>query len=235
MTRTLGHVAIAGFLGTVGFLTLGALFSGADWADAARLWNAGGTCEATNLGEKQVTLPFEAIDSLAIDLPASVVHYQPGEKAQAIISGDPELIGHVRIADGRLELDCSPGWFATRLDVRLSGPAITSWDLLGEGALTLAQLDQPRLALSIKGSGNSSAAGTVDMVNLNISGAGAVQFKDLTAKSVLVDIRGSGDAKVTAQVDADVSIYGTGNVELFGNPVLRRSDIRGSGRIVRMP
>ncbi len=234
MTRTLGHVAIAGLMGAVGFLTLGALLSGADWADAAHLWNAGRTCEATGSTQKQVTLPFEAGDRFAIDLPASV-HYQPGETAEAIISGDPDLLGHVRIEAGRLELDCDPGWFATRLEVKLSGPAITRWDLLGSGELTLAQLDQPQLELNIRGSGKSTATGTVDIVGLNISGSGAVQFKDLTAQSAQVDIRGNGDAKMTAKVDADVVISGNGNVELFGNPVLRRSDIRGNGRVVRMP
>ena len=50
-----------------------------------------------------------------------------------------------------------------------------------------------------------------------------------------MDIRGSGDATLTAQVDADVSISGSGDVALFGNPAMRRSQVKGSGSITQMP
>jgi len=99
----------------------------------------------------------------------------------------------------------------------------------------LSQINQPQLRVSIKGSGSVAATGAVDMVGLDISGSGAARLRDLTAKSVQIDIRGSGDAQMTAQADADVSISGSGNVELFGRPVIRRSEIRGSGRIVQAP
>ncbi len=41
--------------------------------------------------------------------------------------------------------------------------------------------------------------------------------------------------QMTAQTDADVSISGSGNVELWGHPTLRRSAVRGSGRVMQMP
>jgi len=107
--------------------------------------------------------------------------------------------------------------------------------LLGSGDLTLSQINQPQLRLSIRGSGSVAATGAADTVGLNISGSGAARLKDLAAKSVQIDIRGSGDAQLSAQADADISISGSGNVELFGRPILRRSEIRGSGRIVQVP
>jgi len=49
------------------------------------------------------------------------VHYQPGGKAEAVVSGNPALLDHVRLEGGRLSLDCHPGWSMSKFDVSLSG------------------------------------------------------------------------------------------------------------------
>ncbi|MBA5805254.1 GIN domain-containing protein [Rhizobium changzhiense] len=234
MTRTLAFIATGGLIGAAAFLTLGTVLSGSGWASAAYLWNGGSTCEPASGTQQQIALPFTAGDRLVIDLPGSI-HYRPGEKAEVVVSGDSALLSHLRIESGRLGLDCAPGWSASQLDVKLSGPAITRWDLLGNSDLTLSQINQPELQVNIKGSGNSSATGIAYAVNLSISGSGEARFEGLTAQSATVQIRGSGDAKVTAKVDADVSISGSGNVELSGHPVMRRAEIKGNGRIVQVP
>lgn len=235
MARKLAFFATTGLIGAAALLTLGVALSGRGWSDTLHVWSGKAACGAGASGQEQVTLPFTASDSLVINLPAASVHYQPGEKAEAVISGNPALLAHVSIEAGKLSLDCEPGWFASPLEVKLSGPPITIWELRGSGDLTLSQINQPRLEVSIKGSGNSSASGTVETVDLTISGSGSARMQELTAKSAQVTIRGSGNARMTAQADADVSISGSGNVELFGGPVLRRSEIRGSGRILQMP
>lgn len=234
MTRTLAFIATGGLISAVAFLTLGTVLSGSGWTSAAYLWNGGSTCEPASGTQQQITLPFIADDRLVIDLPGSI-HYRPGEKAEAIVSGDSTLLSHLRIESGRLGLDCAPGWSASRLDIKLSGPAIARWDLLGNSNLTLSEINQPELRVKIKGSGNSSATGIADTVNLSISGSGQALFEGLTAQSVTVQIRGSGDAKLTAKADADVSISGSGNVALSGHPAMRRAEIKGSGRIVQVP
>lgn len=274
MTRKLAFVAMAGSLGAVAFLTLGIALAGASWADASRLLGMGkSTCGPANSASRQRTLPLTATDSFSIHIPANV-HYQPGGMAEVVITGDPALLDHVRLEAGQLGLDCDPGWFASRLDVKLSGPSITYWELRGSGDLTLSQINQPKLALAIKGSGTAyvdgtsdavevnisgsgetelrdliaksvqleirgsgsvSANGTADAVDVNISGSGDAALRKLTAKSVRVNIQGSGDASLTAQLDADVFVSGSGDVELSGGPVMRRSEVRGSGSIRQVP
>ena len=234
MTRTLACIATGGLIGAAAFLTLGTFLSGSGWASAAYLWNGGSTCELASGTQQQMTLPFIAGDRLVIDLPGSI-HYRPGGKAEVVVSGDSALLGHLRIESGRLGLDCAPGWSASRLEVKLSGPAITRWDLLGNSNLALSEINQQELQVNIKGSGSSSATGIVDAITLGISGSGEARFEGLTAQSATVQIRGSGDAKVTAKVDADVSISGSGNVQLSGHPEMRRAEIRGNGRIVQVP
>lgn len=235
MTGKLAFTAMTGLIGAIVFLTLGVGLSGPGWANAGGWWIAGqSTCGSATSTSRQVTLPFIASDSLTIDLPASV-HYQPGDKAEAVVSGDSALLDHVRLEGGRLSLDCEPGWFASRLDVSLSGPAITDWKVLGSGDLALSQINQPELRLSIRGSGSVAATGIAQTVGLEISGSGSGRLKNLIAQSAQIEIRGSGDAQISAQADADVSISGSGDVELYGHPTMRRSQVRGSGSIVQVP
>jgi Putative auto-transporter adhesin, head GIN domain len=235
MTRKLMLIAAGGLIAAPILLTLGSFLSEEDWASAANWWPAGrSTCGSTTSARGQITLPLTASDNLAIALPASV-RYQPGAKGEAVVSGDAALLNHVRIDGGRLSLDCDPGWFAPRFDIALTGPAIASWEVLGSADLSLAQINQPQLRVSIRGSGSIAAAGIADTVGLEISGSGKAELKSLTAKSARVEIRGSGDAQITAEEDADVLISGSGDVELFGHPKLRRSEVRGSGSIVQVP
>ncbi|MER8828032.1 DUF2807 domain-containing protein [Mesorhizobium sp. M0938] len=233
MTGKLAFVATAGLIGAVVFLVLGIGLSGPDWANAGGWWISGqSTCGPATSTRQEAILPFTTGDSLTIDLPASV-HYQPGDKAEAVVSG--ALLDHVRFEGGRLSLDCEPGWFGSRLDISLSGPAIADWKVLGSGDLTLSQINQPELRLTIRGSGSVAATGVAQTVGLDISGSGSGRLKGLIAQSARIEIRGSGDAQITAQADADVSIYGSGDVELHGHPTMRRSQVRGSGSIVQVP
>ncbi|AID31905.1 hypothetical protein ACVILI_005724 [Mesorhizobium sp. USDA 4775] len=235
MTGKLALVATAGLVGAALFLAVGIGLAGPDWVNAGGSWISGqSTCGAITSVRKQVTLPFSANDSFTIALPASV-RYQLGDKAEAVVSGDSTLIDHVRMEGSQLSLDCETGWFSPRLDVTVSGPAISDWRLVGSGELTLSQVNQPELRLKIRGSGSVVANGSTQAVDLEISGSGSGRLKDLIAQSAQVEIRGSGDAEVTAQADADVSISGSGDVDLYGHPTMRRSQVRGSGSITQVP
>ncbi len=234
MSSRLSQVAVGGLVSAAAFLSIGTVLSGSGWANPSYLWQGNSTCGPLSGETQQVTLPFAAGDRLRINLTGSV-HYIPGEKAEAIVKGDSGVVSHVRMSSGELSLDCASSWSTPKFDVTISGPPIEKWDLTGSGDLTLSQLQQPKLEITIKGSGSSVATGTVQTLDLSISGSGSARFGDLTAQSASVAIRGSGDAQITAKTDADVSIYGSGNVELSGRPEIRRADIKGSGRIVQVP
>ncbi|GAC1043411.1 GIN domain-containing protein [Rhizobium sp. No.120] len=235
MNGKLATIATTGLICAFVFIALGIGLSGPDWANAGHWWGVTqSSCGSAASGRQQVILPFSSNGSLAIDIPASV-EYQPGGKAEAIVSGDPALLDHVRLQGGRLSLDCNPGWSNSKFNVSLSGPLVTDWKVHGSGDLVLSQLDQADLRLSIFGSGSVTATGSARTIDLDVSGSGTARLKDLAAQSVKIRIHGSGDAQVAAVADADVSINGSGNIELYGHPVLRRSEIRGSGRLVQVP
>lgn len=274
MTRKLTLTATTGLIGAAVCLTLGIALAGPAPIKASSWLGVGeSTCGSERSARQQITLPLASSDRFAILMPATV-NYQPGGTAEAVISGDAALLDHVRLEGAELRLDCDPGWFASRLEVKLSGPPIADWEVRGSGDLTLEGINQPKLSVgidgsgsvnvygtadavevkisgsgetkwsdlaaetmqvTIRGSGNVSASGTADKVDLDISGSGDAELHDLIANSVTINIRGSGDARLTAQVDADVFISGSGDVELSGDPNMRRSVIRGSGSIQQVP
>ncbi|MGV1869854.1 GIN domain-containing protein [Agrobacterium rosae] len=235
MIRRLALVATTGLIGAVAFLTLGIGLAEQNFRDVSTLWGSlVSTCGPSVHTTHQVALSFDVVDNLEINLPA-IVRYQPGPTAELVISGDQSLLDHVEMEGGKLTLNCDPGWPVSRLDVLISGPAITSWKLNGNVELALLNIDQSQLRLGIRGNGSVTATGAAESVDLDISGSGKAILKGLVTQSAKIDIRGNGDAQITAKTSADVSISGSGNIELFGNAVLRRSEIRGSGHVTQLP
>ena len=233
MRRPLIFIAVAGALGSFVVSTPSVVPSGLHWALAGTASSASGlACGSTASNSTQVTLPFTPGDRLAITLPGSV-RYRPGDKAEAVVTGDAALVDHVRIEDGTLGLDCEPS--SSRLEIDLTGPAITQWKLQSSANLALTDVSQRQLQLTMTGSGNVIATGAVETIGLKITGLGSAQLKRLIAKSAEIETTGSGRAGVTAEMSADVSITGSGNVELFGRPTLGRSKTTGSGRIIQAP
>lgn len=230
MSGKLSFIATTGLIGAAVLLAVGAGLSGRDLAGIREIVGADPVCGPATSDQSQVTLPLLSSNRLLIALPATI-RYQPGDKAEVVVRGDPALVSHVRLDGYKLSLDCDRGWHSSRLEVDVSGPAIAEWTLLGSGDLTMAEIDQPRLRLSIRGSGSVAADGAANEVEVDIAGSGEARLKSLVAQTARITIRGSGDAEVYAQKEVDVSISGSGDVELSGNPVLRSSNIKGSGRI----
>jgi len=236
MTR-IEMFAIVGALGTLVFPALGVGLSGRYWA-WANAWAQSGEpqlmCGPSAFNRAQIRLPFNPGDRLVIALPGSV-RYRPGDKGEAIVVGDAAVLDHVRLEDGKLRLACEPGGFSPKLEIDLTGPAITEWELTSSADLELRDISQPELRVNIRGSGNVTAGGTVHAIGLKIYGSGNFKGRTLAAKSAEVEIRGSGNAQVAAEAIAGVSIDGSGNVKLFGNAKLSRSKVTGSGRISQVP
>lgn len=182
-----------------------------------------------------VTLPWAGGGTVAINLPAQVF-YRPAQTAEASITGDAELIRHVRLVDGRLTGDgngyCGSG---DALTVHLAGPAPAAWRLNGSGSLNLADLDQDALAIDIRGSGRAEAEGKVRELSLDVAGSGRADLRALAAERVQARIRGSGNVDIAPGEEADLTIAGSALVTVHGHPARMRSRVAGSGEIRQAP
>jgi hypothetical protein len=219
------------------------LTSATDWINGDyRSWAAPlRTCawaKKTGAGERRtVDLEWLGSDVVKINIPAQV-HFQPGPKPQASVSGDADLVSHVRLRDGTLEwdtvewdrlVDCFP---ADDLVIQLVGPAVTTWTLNGSGELDLSSVKQDALRITMHGSGAVTASGEVREASLEATGSGRADLGRLVTQQTSVKLHGSGDLKL-ADIKQDVlriAMHGSGGVTASGTAHEVSLESTGSGR-----
>jgi Putative auto-transporter adhesin, head GIN domain len=205
---------------------------------AAMLWGkrTAGQDDGARASEPRIVdLEWRGSDAVKVDIPARV-HYQPGPTAQASVSGDAELVSHVRMRDGKLAWDTIVNCFrADDLVVRLTGPAVTAWTLNGSGTLDLADIKQDVLRITMHGSGTVTASGETHEASLDVAGSGKADLGRLVTQQANARIRGSAEADLAPREDADISISGSAVVRLHGAVARINSHVSGSGQIKQVP
>jgi hypothetical protein len=181
-------------------------------------------------GSGSRSLDWTGGDEVKISLPADV-HYVAGTGDKVVITGNQALLDHVRLQGDKLSLDCRGGNYGS-VDVTLPGRVFHSFALLGSGDLDLKNIDQPKLEIVMAGSGDVTASGRADRVELNMAGSGDADLGGLQAARAEVNLAGSGDVDVAAHDDLELNIAGSGDVRLHGEPAHIESHVFGSGRII---
>jgi hypothetical protein len=194
--------------------------------------NDGPRCEAAADGAPASrTLEWNGGNQVTLRVPATA-RYAPNGSNQVQISGDPDLVAHVRVRGERIELNCrSRKWNNDSLRITLPGTPMEKFVIAGSGKLELENLDQNDLTVSIAGSGNIRATGKVRDLTVAIFGSGDADMGHVAAEDVKVQIAGSGNADIAPRGEADIHIAGSGDVNLHSTPRNVETHIAGSGRI----
>ncbi|WP_240535619.1 DUF2807 domain-containing protein [Bradyrhizobium sp. STM 3809] len=182
-------------------------------------------------------LAWSGSSGVKIRIPAQV-HYQPGPTATASVTGDADLVGHVRLRDGSLEWD-TVEWGrqvdclrADDLVVQLSGPAVTAWTIQGSASLDLSGLRQDALQITAHGSGAVAASGEVRDTTVEAAGSGGIDLGRLTARTTTANVHGSGNLKLPdgSQESLRITLRGSGAVSASGTVQQVSLESSGSGR-----
>ena len=83
----------------------------------------------------------------------------------------------------------------------------------------------------ISGSGNIRLKGSANEFIHETNGSGDMEAADLRAKSVKVQINGSGNTKVWSDEVLDTEINGSGSVLYKGSPTKESKEVNGSGTV----
>ena len=169
--------------------------------------------------------------TLAVQSEAS---YAPGNDDRLHASGDPQVLAHLRIRDGKIEMDCR-GWRGRTRDIKITLPGreFREFTIAGGGKLILDRLNQSRAEITVAGSGNIKANGRIDDLEMTIAGSGDADFDQLTARKAEFGIAGSGNIKAKGAVDElKIGIAGSGHAD-FDDMTARSADaeIHGSGTV----
>lgn len=243
MNRRLVVIAMVSLSIAAACAIITVLTSATDWINGDyRSWagtmRSCASAKTNGSGERRtVDLEWPGSDAIRIKIPARV-HYQPGPKPQASVSGDADLVSHVRLRDGTLEwdtvewdrlVDCFP---ADDLVVQLAGPAVTAWTLNGSGELDLSDVSQDVLRITMRGSGAVTASGKVQEASIENAGSGRADLGRLVTQKTTANIHGSGNLKL-ADIKQDVlriAMHGSGVVTASGAAHEVSLESSGSGR-----
>jgi len=236
MVHKLAIIAVIGLTGSavcmgaaaaIGGREFGKSFDGMDFSmfgDRPRCENGGGYPTSR-------TLDWDGSDHVGLAVGGHAT-YTPGSDNQVHVSGNPVLVAHVRVRDGRVELDCRGGDLdRDSLEITLPGREFKKFGIAGSGNLVLHNLDQEKLKVSIAGSGNIKADGKVEHAEIHIAGSGDADLGAVKSQVTEVHIAGSGNTDIAPSEEAEIHIAGSGDVNLHANPKRLNTHIAGSGRI----
>lgn len=197
-------------------------------------------------GEPDVTrtLTWAGGDRLQIEVPGEVVYVQ-GAAPGVVVTGPKSLADRIRISGDRLTLDdygrsehgyirwTGDGfrvWSAEdQLKVTVTAPAVRSFDVVGSSDVTIRDYDQPALNLILSGSGDVTASGSARTVQIDVSGSGDADLAALNTVDADVRVSGSGDVRVGPTGKADIDISGSGDVDLTRRAAAVIRTLSGSG------
>ena len=86
------------------------------------------------------------------------------------------------------------------------------------GSIEVNGIQGKRLSVSLDGVGSVAIAGNVDVLDLDLSGVGSFDGKDLEIKQATVRNKGVGSALVNVSEQLDASVSGIGSIEYIGSP-----------------
>jgi hypothetical protein len=223
-----------GAAAAIGAREFGANFEGMDFSnwggDRPRCERVAGDTSGRTASNGSRTLNWDGSDHVSLNVPATA-RYVPNGSKQWHISGDPDVVAHVRVRDGRIELNCRGRWSDDALQITLPGTRMEKFSIAGSGKLELENLDQQDLKVSIAGSGSIKASGKVKDLEVAIAGSGDVDMGRVASEDVSVRIAGSGNADIAPRGEAKIRIAGSGDVNVHSNPRNVETRIAGSGRI----
>jgi hypothetical protein len=157
-----------------------------------------------------------------------------GARQSVVVHADTNLLGHVttQVRAGKLIIG-DVGSFAAKspMYVEIGVPSLAALDLSGSGTITVTGIKASRLTVTLPGSGDIHASGSVTQLNVSIDGSGDAQCSGLIARNVDAVVRGSGAIFVTATQSLDAKVPGSGAVLYGGDPPQVTTSITGSGAV----
>jgi hypothetical protein len=161
----------------------------------------------------------------------SDARYTPGTDDKLHVRGDPQVLAHLRVHDGKIDLDCA-GWRdRDKLQITLPGREFRKFAIAGRSDLKLERMNQSEVKAEIAGTGTITANGKVDDLDIQVAGIGHAYFGKVAARSARVKMAGIGSADIAPSDSAKIEIAGPSTVNLYSNPKDLDTQIAGPGQL----
>ncbi len=173
-------------------------------------------------------------DKLRITLRGLLLSHRRPLQAVVVL---PALSNLTVTGSGASKVD---GFSGEQVELLMSGPGSIKFNaryrqvtarLHGNGNLDLDVGNSDRVNTQVLGSGTITVAGSCTELAADITGSGEINARHLRAEKVSLHKSGSGDSSINARTSVTVSINGSGDVEVYGNPPQRSVSRTGSGDV----
>jgi hypothetical protein len=160
---------------------------------------------------------------------------EQGGAESLTVTGDDNLLSHIEteVRGSTLVLGEKDGVsLSPSQDIvfKVTLRKLDNLEVSGSGAAQAKGLQSAKLQIDLRGSGEVSAEGSGDDLDVTIAGSGRFRGDSLKSKRTRVDISGSGSAVVASSDTLDATISGSGSIEYVGAPEVHQS-ISGSGSV----
>lgn len=191
-----------------------------------------GACDGTSadVSGSKARLAWDGSDHVTIAVPAKS-RWRRGEGTEVVLHGNSDDLERIRLEKGTLKV-C--GDIEDEVEIVLPGKTFEKVTIAGAGELSMKDVDQSALELTIAGAGKIDADGASERLKVTIAGAGETNLGKLATKRLKLTITGAGEAQASAEDEADVTVIGSGNVDLLKRPKHHDFDVVGAGDI-KMP
>ena len=235
MASKLVTVAVLGLLTSAVCIGAAAAIGGGSLDDGiAGLFDRGPRCPTID-GVTATSRDLEWDGSDKVELVVfSDASYAPGSDNKLHASGDPQVLAHLQIRDGKIDLDCR-GWRdRDKITLTLPGREFREFAIAGRSDLKLDRLNQSYMKAKIAGTGTIQANGRVDDLKIEIAGVGHADFGKVTGRSARVELAGVSSADIAPTDSAKIQIAGPSTVNLHSNPKDLDTDIAGPGSLRKL-
>jgi hypothetical protein len=106
-------------------------------------------------------------------------------------------------------------------------------DIHGAAEVEISDFRGEEFKFDVSGAAELEMDGVVDNLEINVSGAGEIDTRELKAKSVEISVSGAGEAKVYASESFDGRVSGVGSIDYWGDPEHQKTKVSGMGDIDR--
>lgn len=233
MPSRIATIAIIGLTGSAVLIGAGAAIGARDFGSLDLPFFNGPRCaNIAGATADSRALDWDGSDHAGLSFKA-VANYAPGSGGEKVhVTGDPQVLAHLRIRNGMIEEDCH-GWGERDRNViiTLPGRKFEKFVLTGTGSMNLDRLDQPSLQIKMAGVGTIRANGKVEDLRMDMAGVGKADFAQVTGRKVKLQMAGVNSAHIAPTEEADIQIAGPSEVTLHSNPPKLDTRIMGPGRI----
>lgn len=171
----------------------------------------------------------EAFHAISVGGTSDVTVTVGGEQSVSVTFDDNLLeIVRTEVSNGMLRISTN-GNYSTSIGmkVEISVPTLDEAKVSGVSQLNIEGVNGSAFELDISGVSSAEIVGTVDQLDVSVSGTAKAKLNKLISKSVTVDTSGTSSAKVFATDSVNADASGTSNITISGNPTSVKQDTSG--------